>query len=230
MNKSKAGIMYFAVGGIVFLFYNLLVFLVFTPETEAFWISYVFMIIAFLGQCVSALLSAKTLDVETVFFGIPLMQLSAFYFFAELFASLVFMIFQSFLNYKIPLLVQIALLAAFAIVTILSVAGRDTAKQAKDEVETHVRSLKSMGVDVEMLAASVQDAELRTRLKKLAENIRYSDPMSTPEIEDVELRIHQAIHELRVYCESGDTASAAQACSRLDMMLIERNKKLILSK
>ncbi len=230
MNKNKAGIMYFAVGGIVFLFYNLLVFLVFTPETEAFWISYVFMIIAFLGQCVSALLSAKTLDVETVFFGIPLMQLSIFYFFAELFASLVFMIFQSFLDYKIPLLVQIALLAAFAVVTILAVAGRDTAKQAKDEVETHVRSLKSMGVDVEMLAASVQDAELRTRLKKLAENIRYSDPMSTPEIEDVELRIHQAIHELRVYCESGDMASAAQACSRLDMMLIERNKKLILSK
>ena len=69
-----------------------------------------------------------------------------------------------------------------------------------------------------------------TGLKKLAESIRYSDPMSTPAIEDVEQRIHMTINELRVYCEQGDKPSALEAISRLDLMLVERNKKLMLSK
>ena len=174
--------------------------------------------------------TGMTLDAETVFFGIPLIQFSIFYFFAELFASAVFMFFQSFVDIKIPLLVQTVLLAAFVIIAIAAVAGRDATKAIKDDVKTKVAALKGMGVDVEMLASAAQDPELRARLKKLAESIRYSDPMSTPAIEDVEQRIHMTINELRVYCEQGDKPSALEAISRLDLMLVERNKKLMLSK
>ena len=230
MNKRKAGGMSLAVLGIIFVVYNLFVFLLCKPQTSAFWISYGFMLIAFASQVFAMFASVKTLDVETVFFGIPLMQLSVFYFFAELFASAVFMFFQNFLSFKIPLLIQTALLAAFAIVGIMAVAGRDATKAAKDNIQTKVSALKSMGVDVEMMAGAAQDAELRSRLKKLAESIRYSDPMSTPAIEDVELRIRQAVNELRVYCENGDKQSAADTISRLELMIIERNKKLMLSK
>lgn len=230
MDKRKAGGMSLAVLGIIFVVYNLFVFLLCQPRTVVFVISYVFMLLAFASQLVSLKLSVKTLDVQTVFFGIPMIQLSIFYFFAELFASAVFMFFQDLVGFKIPLLIQVLLLACYLVVAILSVAGRDAAKASKDNVQVKVTALKSMGVDVEMLAASAQDAALRTRLKKLAENIRYSDPMSTPAVEDVEAQIHQGIQELRVYCENGDTDSAAQACGRLDLLLVERNKKLMLSK
>ena len=230
MNKRKAGGMSIAVLGIIFAVYNLFVFILCKPQTSAFWISYVFMLVAFASQIAVLFTSVKTLDVETVFFGIPLMQLSLFYFFAELFASAVFMFFQNFLSYKIPLLIQVALLAIFAVVAILAVAGRDATKAAKDTVQNKVSALKSMGVDVEMLASAAQDGELRTRLKKLAESIRYSDPMTTPAIEDVELRIHQAISELRVYCENGDKQAAVDLIGKLELMVIERNKKLMLSK
>ena len=87
-----------------------------------------------------------------------------------------------------------------------------------------------MGVDVEMLASAAQDGELRTSLKKLAESIRYSDPITTPAIEDIELRIHQTINELRVYCQDGDKQSALDTIVKLERMVIERNKKLMLSK
>ena len=230
MNKRKAGGMSIAVLGILFFVYNLFVFLLGKPETPVFWLSYGFMIFAFGCQVASLFLSAKTLDAETVFFGIPLIQFSIFYFFAELFASTVFMFFQHIVDIKIPLLIQTLLLAAFMIIAIMAVAGRDAAKAAKDDVKEKVAALKGMGVDVEMLASSVQDPELCTRLKKLAESIRYSDPMTTPAIEDVEQRIHMTINELRVYCEQGDKPSALEAISRLDLMLVERNKKLMLSK
>lgn len=230
MNKRKAGDMSIAVLGIIFVVYNLFVFVLCKPQTSVFWLSYAFMQIAFASQVVVLFTSVKNLDVETVFFGIPLIQLSVFYFFAELFASVVFMFFQNYLSFKIPLLIQVALLAIFAIIGIMAVAGRDAVKEAKDTLQSNVSALKSMGVDVEMLASAAQDAELRTRLKKLGESIRYSDPMTTPAIEDVEFQIHQAINELRVYCESGDKQSALDMIARLERMIIERNKKLIISK
>ena len=230
MNKRKAGGMSLAVLAIIFVVYNLFVFILCKPQTSAFWISYAFMLIAFASQIVAMFASVKTLDVETVFFGIPLMQLSVFYFFAELFASAVFMFFQNYLSFKIPLLIQVALLAIFAVIGIMAVAGRDATKEAKDTLQNKVSALKSMGVDVEMLASAAQDGELRTSLKRLAESIRYSDPITTPAIEDVELRIHPAISELRVYCEDGDKQSALDAVAKLERMIVERNKKLMLSK
>lgn len=230
MNNRKAGGMSLAVLGIIFVVYNLFVFLLCKPQTSSFWLSYVFMLIAFSIQILVFFTSVKNLDVETVFFGIPLMQLSVFYFFAELFASAVFMFFQNYISFKIPFLIQTALLAIFAVVGILAVAGRDATKEAKDTLQNKVSALKSMGVDVEMLASAAQDGELRTSLKKLAESIRYSDPITTPAIEDIELRIHQTINELRVYCQDGDKQSALDTIVKLERMVIERNKKLMLSK
>lgn len=230
MSKRKAGGMSLAVLGIIFVVYNLFVFILCKPQTPVFWLSYGFMMVAFISQIATFFISIKTLDVETVFFGIPLMQFSVFYFFAELFASAVFMFFQNFLSYKIPLLIQVALLAVFAIIGILAVVGRDATREAKETLQNNVSALKGMGVDVEMLASAVQDGELRAKLKRLAESIRYSDPMTVPAIEDVELRIRQAINELRVYCEDGDKQTALDTVAKLERMIIERNKKLMLSK
>ena len=47
-------------------------------KTSAFWISYVFMLIAFGSQLFSLSQAGKSLDVETVFFGIPLVSFSVF--------------------------------------------------------------------------------------------------------------------------------------------------------
>lgn len=230
MNKRKADGMSFIILGILFVIYNLFVFLLCDANTVVFWISYIFMLAAFAFQVAAQQLSFKSLDVETVFFGIPLMELSIYYFFAELFASAVFMFFQDLVGFKIPLLIQALLLAVFVIVAILAIAGRDAVKESKDSIQEQVSALKSMGVDVEMLAETTQDPELRSKLGKLAEAIRYSDPMSTPAIDNIEQQIHMGICELRLYCEQGSKEQALQTISSLNLLVLERNKKLILSK
>ena len=230
MDKKKASGMSLTVLGAIFVVYNLFVFVLCKPVTAVFWLSYLFMLAAFVFQVGALKTSFRTLDVEAAFFGIPLMQLSVYYFFAELFASAVFMFFQHAVDIRIPLLIQVLLLAIFIIVAVMSVAGRDAAKESKDHIAQQVSALKGMGVDVELLAKAEADPQLRNKLDKLAESIRYSDPMSTPAIEDVEGRIHQAICELRIYCEHGEKEQALQTVSRLEMMIVERNKKLMLSK
>ena len=230
MKNREAKGLSLSVLGIIFVVYNLIIFLLIRPRTPAFWISYVFMLIAFGAQIYSGYQATKTMDVQTIFFGIPLIQFSIFYFFAELFASVVFMLFQNSLGVKAPLIIQVLLLAAYLIFAILSIAGRDATKAVNDDYKEKRTAIKTLGVDVELLANEAGDPALKKALSRLAENIRFSDPMTNAAVEDVDIRIHQGINELRYACEDGKIEEAMALCTRIDRMLVERNRKLFVSK
>ena len=85
-------------------------------------------------------------------------------------------------------------------------------------------------IDVEMMRDGCADPELKEKLRKLSETIKYSDPMSNEAIEGVEQRIQRKVSELRVYLDDNQIADATQACKELEMLYIERNKKLAMSK
>lgn len=226
MNKKKSIGMSLVVFGIIFAVYNLLVFMILTPKTGVFWMSYGFMVLAFGLQLVGMYLSFKEWSVQAVFFGIPLAQFTLFYFFAELFMSIVFMIFQT-INWKIPLVLQLVLLAIYAVVAIVSVAGRDVAVEVKDNYQSKAASMKLNVVDVQMLVDEVKDPELKAQLRKLAEAIRYSDPMSHEAIADVEAQIHQEMFALQAFCQDQDIDAAKSSCARLQRLYVERNRKLL---
>lgn len=229
MNKKKTVGMSFAIFGIVFAVYNLIVFLFLKPETPVFWMSYGFMVLAFALQILGMYLSFKEFSVQAVFFGIPLAQFTLYYFFAELFMSFVFMIFQN-ITWKIPLLLQILLLAVYAIVAIVSIAVRDTSVAAKDKVQNSAAVMRLNVVDIEMLRDAAADPELKNQLRRLAEAVRYSDPMTNDMIADVDARIRQETMALQTYCEDNDVAAAKDSCAKLQRLYVERNKKLLATK
>lgn len=229
MTKKKSIGMSLAVLGIVFVIYNLLVFLFLTPVTPVFWISYGFMVLAFGLQVLGMYLSFKDFDVQAVFFGIPLAQFTLFYFFAELFMSFVFMIFQN-INWKIPVFLQIVLLAVYAVVAIVSVATRDATKASKDNYQNKATEMRLSTIDIEMLRDEAKDPELKNQLRRLAEAVRYSDPMTNDFVADVDARIHQETFALQTYCQDGDVVAAKDSCAKLQRLYVERNKKLMASK
>lgn len=85
-------------------------------------------------------------------------------------------------------------------------------------------------VDIEMLRDSVKDPELKTQLGRLAEAVKYSDPMTTDAVADVDARIHQETFALQTYCQDGDVVAAKDSCAKLQRLYVERNKKLMASK
>lgn len=229
MTKKKSIGMSLAVLGIVFVVYNLLVFLFLKPQTPVFWISYGFMVLAFGLQVLGMYLSFKDFDVQAIFFGIPLAQFTLFYFFAELFMSFVFMIFQH-INWKIPVFLQIVLLAVYAVVAIVSVATRDATKASKDHYQNKAAEMRLSTVDIEMLRDEAKDPELKNQLRRLAEAVRYSDPMTNDFVADVDARIHQETFALQTYCQDGDVTAAKDSCAKLQRLYVERNKKLMATK
>lgn len=209
--------------------FNLLVFLIFQTRTEVFWISYGFMTLAFVVQIASMLLSFRTADVETAFFGIPLASFSVFYLCVALAVGVLFMIFQM-AGFVLALILQILILAAFLIIAILSLLARDAVRDMGNQVTEKVRGLKTVLVDVETLAAASEDLQLRAALTRLADTVRYSDPMSNEAVADVEQRILGKLSELRIYTYHKQVDEAMESCKQLELLYLERNKKLAISK
>lgn len=209
--------------------FNLLVFTISKNHSPVFWLSYGCMTFAFVVQILSMFLSFKTADVETVFFGIPLASFSIYYLAAELVIGTLFMIFQQ-ASFLLALVIQVLVLAAFLIIAIISLLARDTVQEIGNNIKEKVSDLKSVLIDVEMMRDSCGDPELKEKLRRLSETIRYSDPMSNEAVENVEARIQRKVSELRSYLDDNQTADAAQACKELEMLYIERNKKLAASK
>jgi len=229
MKKNKnlvlAGIIY----AIVIAIYNILIFAIFKKPSGVFWISYGFMMLAFLVQIASMGLSLKERNFETVFFGIPLVSFSFFYLGAELFVSFIFMIFEG-IGTSIALILQIIMLGIYAIIAIIAIMARDAVQEVSNNVKEKVLRRNLAEVDIDILYRSCKDLELKEKLRKLSETVKYSDPMTNAAIADVEQRIQDQTELLKRFCHFENFDDAKKSCEELEFLYAERNQKLKISK
>lgn len=173
---------------------------------------------------------AKNLSVRAVFFGIPLGAFSVYFVAAEFFASMVFMIFRRQAGVKAAVFVQAILLCVFIVIAVISIMARDAVQHVDSKIKENVSFIKGINVDVEMLLQRSSDAEVKGALRKLSETIKYSDPMSSSAVATQEQMIMQYLTELRVKFDAGDMAAVKELCPKIELLFVERNKKLMVSK
>ncbi len=225
MKQSKSRTLTAAIYGILFGLFNLVVFMVFKKHEAVFWISYAFMTVAFIAHIICLLVAFKGGTIEAAFYGIPLASLSVYYFFAELFCCFVFMIFQQ-AGVKSAVLVQAILLGVFLVVAIMAVIGRDTVTDAKAKIEAQVLARNTWADDLNILPMHTDNAELKQRLKRLAEKAKYADPISRPEVENMDNRISSCISDIRTYIEAGQVDMVTKLCGEVELLLADRGQRL----
>ena len=119
----------------------------------------------------------------------------------------------------IAIVVCVLILGISVICLIGTETGRDEINRVEEKVEKKVFYIKSLQVDVEMLASAEQDADTKMSLTKLVEKIRFSDPMSDEALVDLEAKITAKVEELKT------AEDIAEIITVLDSLLTERNKK-----
>jgi len=229
MNKKNiimAGIIYLA----VFIVYNLTIFLIFDSHTNIFWLSYGFMIAAYIIHIVCVFFITRDVSVKTIFLGIPLLSFSLYFVCAELFCSLVFMFFQDAAGVKAAVIIQSLMICIFIVIAAVSIMTRDIVQDANDKIIENVNFIKAINVDVEMLIQRSTYSDITFGLKKLSETIKYSDPISNSTVAIQEQMIMQGMTELRTAFDSGDVERVKDICGRVNLLFIERNKKIMISK
>ncbi len=229
-NKAKNYALFSVIYLSVLAIYNLIIFLIFKEFNNVFWISYGFMTAAFLANVAVVLIASHKSDVEAAFFGIPLLSFSIFHVCAELFASLILMIARFHVSVQLAVTVQVIMLLILLIFGSLAIFSRDTVQQISDNVKTNVANIKALAVEVQLLESDCLDTELKAELHKVAEAIRYSDPMTNDTVAPLDEMIKGKVAELKYQCQNDDKNGALETCYKLEAYIRERNSKLLVSK
>ena len=209
----------YAVLGIVFILFNVIAFSVPTDKTIAFWIAYAFTVVAFvlqIGIWNAAFKAAEVL--KSKFLGIPIIYAGIAYLVFQLIVFAVFMIFPLIPTWIV--VIACAMVLGISAVCLISAdAARDEINRVEEKVNRKVFYIRELQADVEVLAEQEQNPEIKTSLTRLAEKIRYSDPMSSEALEDLEARIKEKVSVLKT------TNNKSKIITEVDLLLAERNRK-----
>ena len=205
--------------GILFALVSIIAFAVPTAKTATFWIAYVFTAAAFAAQIgiwKTALGKAETL--KSKFLGFPVVHIGIVYAVIQVIAFAVFMFVPTLPAWSA--IVVCSVIAGISAVCMISAdAGRDEIERVEAKVQKKVFYIRELQVDIELLADNGSDAAVKTALAQLAERIRYSDPMSSEQLADLENKISSKVAELKA------TSNKLEIITELNSLLDERNKK-----
>ena len=101
------------------------------------------------------------------------------------------------------------------------VFGRRTGTGAQAGVPSVTRRLQ---LEVEAMAASVEDAQWRNALGEFARDLRFSDPVSAPQLARIEERLEDCVQLLRDTLEDGAQDKLLPRLEKAKRVLNERNQ------
>ena len=216
---KKNNLMSYLALGIVFALFNVIAFVIPTEKTATFWTAYVFTVVAFAAQIpLWKIALGKKDTLKSKFLGIPVIHVGITYLIIQLIAFAVFMIFPT-LPVWLTIVVCAIILAIFALCAIAGQAGANEIKRVEEKIKVKRAFIQFLQTDIEMLYENETDTETKTALKKLAEKVRFSDPMSHEMLGELESRISAKVEEMKT------AADKKALIGEIEILLIERNKK-----
>ena len=216
---KKNSIKGYVILGILFALISIISFTVPTTKTATFWIAYVFTAAAFAAQMgIWKTAFGKEETLKSKFLGFPVVHIGIVYSIIQVVAFSVFMFMPTLPAWSA--IVVCSVIAGISAVCMISAeAGRNEIERVEAKVKQKVFYIKSLQVDVELLANNEPDSTVKEELQKLAEKIRFSDPMSNEQLANLESSISTKITELKT------ATNKVEIMTEIVSLLDERNKK-----
>jgi len=204
---------------VLLILISVVAFAVPTKKTATFWIVYVFTMIACLAQiAIWKIAFGKDHVVKSKIIGLSIITVGVIYLIIQIIALAIFMAIPIVPSW-IAVVVCALILGVFVFCLIWTEAGREEINEVERKIEKKVFYIKSLQVDLEMLANIEKDDYTKGALEKLAEKIRYSDPMSNDALVVLEAEIASKVKALK------SAKNKMAIIMDLDLLITERNKK-----
>ena len=216
---KKNNLMSYIALGIVFALFNVIAFVIPTEKTATFWTAYAFSVVAFAVQIpLWKFALGKKDTLKSKFLGIPVIHVGITYLIIQLIAFAVFMILPT-LPVWLAVVVCTIILAISATCAIAGQAGANEINRVEEKIKVKRAFIQFLQTDIEMLAEIETDSATKTALKKLAEKVRFSDPMSHEMLGELESRITAKVEDMKT------SSNKISLVREVEVLLIERNKK-----
>ena len=213
--------------GVLLVLYILVAFLIPFVHTATFWVSFVFTLIAFAVVAASIYIAfVQNPDAKSRFYGFPIAKIGVIYGLVQLIAGFIFMVLSPWAPVWAAVLVYAIALGA-AVIGLISAEAVVSEIHAQDnKLKKDVSLMRSLQSKVNQIATQSENAEI----KALAEEFRYSDPVSSDALGEIERDLVAVVDTLQTAFVDGDNDAVAQLCRKALVLLAERNRICKLNK
>ncbi len=210
---------------IVVIIFHVIMFLLpdamLSPDEGSFWIIYATVMVSFLGQAYCSNLYAKKENKAERFLYIPVVLISYIALLMTLLLALQALTLQ-FLQDWFTIIVAILVVAFYAFSVLQTVAAAEKVIAVDKKVEQQTNFIKNLAAQAKALEQSTP-AEILPQVKRVYEAVRYSDPMSTAALADIENEIKAEYDIFAEAVKQKNAASAEKAASAICNKCNERN-------
>lgn len=226
---KKDTIRFGLLAAILLVLYLLVAFLIPFAKTPVFWLSFGYTLAAFaVAGAAFWIAFFRHPGAKSRFYGFPIAKIGAAYWLTQLIASLVAMALGSWIPVWLVVLVYTVLLGAAAIGLIAADAVTDEIHAQDAKLRQNVTVMRTLQSQVSQLNCT--DPEAAAAVKKFAEELRYSDPVSSPALAEAERDLSAAVANLQSAVLDNDSAAVKQLCRTASLLLTERNRLCKLNK
>ena len=199
-------------------------------KNAVFWIGFGFGLLALLFQLYIFKTSFTDSDAKSRFYGFPIARIGVYYLAAQFVLSIVEMALAKVLPAWIPLLINILLAALAGIGCITAETMRNEIVHQDVKLKKNVSNMRDLQSLAASLAGQCTDDALLPTITRLADEFRYSDPVSSENTLELEADMRARLGDIQQALVDGDTDGVKQLCSKLTGTLAERNRICSVSK
>lgn len=210
--------------------YNILYFVIpfnRTLSQTSYWITYgcTTFVVLFMGVLVFNGIGDK--NKKSRVFGLPILYLGFMAIIIQLIFDIIVMVIGNWLEFKswITIVFETLFLSVFFISLIVGTAYKDTIKKI-DKLSTKENFIRDLRVDLEVLSSGVENDLLKEPLNKLFEKVKYTDPVSSKNVFDIEDEILNKIITLRAEIQDNQIEKALKTIKAIDSLITERKLKM----
>lgn len=217
-----------AIAGVVLLvLYHLVVFLSPFERWDVFWISYGFALAAFAVVGVAMYIAfIKSPDAKSRFYGFPIARVGVIGGGVQLAVGLFIMLIGAYVPEWAALLVHAIILGATVIGLVSVEAVVEEIHVQDQKLKKDVTLMRGLQSKVHQMTTQTDNAAVRA----LAEEFRFSDPVTNDALREVEADLAAMIDELQAAVVENDEESVQQLCKKTGALLAERNRLCKLNK
>ena len=228
MSKNK--LRFFVALAIIFAVLTVIAFALPLQNTATFWISYIFAVIALAVQIYAFPKAFAGESVKSKFYGFPIARITTVYLVAQLALSLIFMLAAKWVPAWSPVILFAVLLGAVALGFFSSDVMRDEVERQDVVHKANVGTMRALQSKAVFVASQCEDAETKKALNAFAEALRFSDPVSSDALKDIEENLTGLVEELGNAVLDKDYSATRTLCAKASSLLADRNRMCKLNK
>ena len=216
---------------IILVLYNIIIFVAPFTKTSIFWVTYLFTLVSFIVAGVAIYFGfVKKPGAKSKFYGFPVVKIGVIYVLLQVVVGIVLIL----LNKYVPMWIAVIL---YSIALALSLLGFISVDAVVKEIERqdvkikiNVNTMRSLQSKVNQLVNNVEGKENIKLIKKLAEEFKYSDPVSNDSLIEIENDLNESVNDLEKAIISNDYESLNRIIKNTSSILSERNRLCKLNK